>query len=168
MPAWTFDKMYSSVPDSLELRELRHAIVEKGKFTKSFMVVTTLTDILEYSKEEIAEHYRWSLAWDIRSIKDSLNPVHVRCESPTMVRIEFRTTFLAYYRILWTTASAAVRSNQKPRSISFRSTCQFMLAGWAVHPSERMSDKAFRKECDEFLKRTAVCRVGNCPVRLKP
>ncbi|MEI7700593.1 MAG: hypothetical protein WCK86_12410 [Planctomycetia bacterium] len=42
---------------SLELRELRYAFVEKGKRAKSITVVTTLTDIDKYLKEEIAERY---------------------------------------------------------------------------------------------------------------
>ena len=61
-PAWMSDAEYSDIPESLELRELRYAIVEKGKRTKSITVVTTLTDIDAYSKEEIAELYgcRWN------------------------------------------------------------------------------------------------------------
>ena len=36
-----------------------------------------------------------------------------------MVRIEFRTTILGYNLIRLTAASAALRSKQKPRTISF-------------------------------------------------
>ena len=129
-----------------------------------------MTDINVYTKEDIAELYgfRWSSELDIRSIKDSLNLGHVRCKSPEMVRIEFRTTILAYNLIRLTAASAALRSKQKPRSISFTSTCQFVLSGWAVHASGLMSQAALRKECDELLKRIAECRVGDRPGRLEP
>ena len=149
---------------------IRYAIVEKGKRTKSITVVTTMTDIGVYTKEDIAELYghRWSSELDIRSIKDSLNPGHVRCKSPEMVRIEFRTTFLAYNLIRLTGASAAIRSKQKPRTISFTSTCQFVLSGWAVHASGLMSQEALRKECNELLKRIAECRVGDRAGRLEP
>jgi hypothetical protein len=169
-PAWMSATAYSDIPESLELRELRYAIVEKGKRTKSITVVTTLTDIDEYSKEEIAElyGYRWNSELDIRSVKDTMNLSHVRCKSPDMVRVEFRTTFLAYNLIRLTAASAAFRSDQKPRSISFTSTCQFVLSGWAVHASGLMSDKALRRVCDQLLKRIAKCRVGNRPGRLEP
>jgi hypothetical protein len=85
-----------------------------------------------------------------------------------MVRIEFRTTILAYNLIRLTAASAAMRSKQKPRTISFTSTCQFVLAGWAVHASGLLSREALRKECDELLKRIAECRVGDRPGRLEP
>jgi len=85
-----------------------------------------------------------------------------------MVRIEFRTSFLAYNLIRLTAASAALRSKQKPRTVSFTSTCQFVLAGWAVHANGLMSQKVLQKECDELLKRIAECRVGNRPGRLGP
>ena len=98
----------------------------------------------------------------------TMNLSYVRCKSPDMVRVEFRTTFLAYNLIRLTAASAAFRSDQKPRSISFTSTCQFVLSGWAVHASGLMSDKALRRVCDQLLKRIAKCRVGNRPGRLEP
>ena len=172
-PSWMDESTYATIPATLELRELRelrYVIVEKGKRTKSITVVTTLTDIDAYTKEDIAElyGYRWSSELDIRSIKDSLNLGHVRCKSPEMVRIEFRTTFLAYNLIRLTAASAASRSNQKPRTISFTSTCQFVLAGWAVHASGLMSPKALHNESAELLERIAQCRVGNRPGRLEP
>ena len=169
-PAWMSEDAYATIPETLELRELRYAIVEKGKRTKAITVVTTLTDLNEHSKEEIAElySYRWNSELDIRSIKDTLNLGHVRCKSPDMVRIEFRTTFLAYNLIRLTAASAAFGSDQKPRSISFTSTCQFVLGGWAVHASGLLLDKTLRRICEHLLRCIAACQVGNRPGRLEP
>jgi hypothetical protein len=61
-PLWMDEATYATIPATLELRELRYAIVEKGKRTKSITVVTTLTDVDAYTKEDIAElyGYRWS------------------------------------------------------------------------------------------------------------
>jgi len=67
-----------------------------------------------------------------------------------------------------TSASAAFRSDQKPRSISFKNTSQFVLGGWAVHASGMLSAMALRNVCDELLKRMAACHVGNRPGRLEP
>lgn len=169
-PSWMDDETYASIPVRLELRELRYAIVEKGRRTKSITVVTTLTDIDAYSKEDIAElyGYRWNSELDIRSIKDTLNLRHVRCKSPKMVRLEFRMTFLAYNLIRLTAASAALRSQQKPRSISFTGTCQFVLVGWGMRASGLTEQDAQRWESDQLLKRIARCRVGDRPGRIEP
>ncbi len=85
-----------------------------------------------------------------------------------MVRLEFRTTFLAYNLIRLTTSSAAFRRDQKPRSISFTSTCQFVLGGCGVHASGLMPDKTLRGVCDQLLKRIAAILVGHRPGRLEP
>lgn len=67
------------IPATLELRELRYAVVEKGRRTKTITVVTTLLDVEQYSKEDIAQLYgfRWHSELDIRSIKQTLVPALV-------------------------------------------------------------------------------------------
>ena len=45
------EKTYATIPETLELRELRYATVEKGKRTKSITVVTTLTDVTAHTNE---------------------------------------------------------------------------------------------------------------------
>lgn len=169
-PAWMDPAEYATIPETLELRELRYSVVEKGRRTKTITVVTTLLDVEQYSKEDIAELYgfRWHSELDIRSIKQNLNLGHVRCKSPAMVRIEFRTTFLAYNLVRLTGASAAVSSDQKPRAISFTSTCQFVLSGWALRATGLMSQATLRMQSEELLKRIAECQVGNRPGRLEP
>ena len=86
-PKWMDDATYATIPEMLELREIRYNIVKKGRRTQTLTVVTTLTDADEYTKEEIADLYgfRWNVELDIRSIKDSLNLGHVRCKSRTSV-----------------------------------------------------------------------------------
>lgn len=169
-PSWMDEDVYATIPETLELRELRYAVVEKGRRTKMITVVTTLTDIDEYSKEDIAELYgfRWNSELDIRSIKTSLNLAHVRCKSPQMVGIELRTTFLAYNLIRLTALSAASLSGQKPRAISFTGTCQFVLAGWETHALGLMTAAALQIESRALLKRIAACRVADRPGRLEP
>lgn len=161
---------YTRIAETLKLRELRYAIVEKGKRTKPITVVTTLTDVNAHSKEEISELYghRRHSELNFRSIKDTLNLKHVRCKSPDLVRLEFRTTFLAYNLIRLTGPSVAFGSHQTPRSISFTSTCQFVLSGRAVHASGLLLEKTPRSICGPLLKCIAACPVGSRPGRLEP
>lgn len=121
---------------------------ETEQFRQMIAVVTTLTDIDESSKEEIAELYRfrWNSELDIRSIKMSLNLAHVRCKSPQMVGIELRTTFLAYNLIRLTALSTASLSGQKTRTISFTGTCQLVLVGWETHALGLMTAAALQIE----------------------
>ena len=40
---------YATIPETLELREIRYNIVEKGRRTRTLTVVTTLIDADEYT-----------------------------------------------------------------------------------------------------------------------
>ena len=117
---------YDTIPETLEMREIRYNVIEDGYRTQTITIATTLTDAEKYSKEDIAELYgfRWNSELDIRSIKDSLNLGHVRCKSPEMVRKELWATLLGYNLIRTTAAAAALLHGKQPRQISFTSTCQ--------------------------------------------
>ncbi len=68
---------YDRIPETLDLRELRYAVVEKGRRTKVITVVTTLTVATVYNHEEIAELYGYS--WP-----ESLLPVRWMKRTPNL------------------------------------------------------------------------------------
>lgn len=169
-PDWMDQETYDRIPETLELRELRYTVVEKGRRTKTITVVTTLTDATLHSHTEIAELYgfRWNSELDIRAIKSSLNLAHVRCKSPEMVRRELRTTLLAYNLIRTTAANAAALYGKKPRQISFTGTCQYVLSSWQLISCGKLTTDQFGEYCRGLLVRIAECEVANRPGRLEP
>ena len=71
----TMDKeTYDALPDSLSVREIRVRIETPGFRTKTLVVVTTILDPNEATKEDLAElyHQRWSNELDLRSIKTTM------------------------------------------------------------------------------------------------
>jgi putative transposase len=169
-PEWMDEATYERIPATLELRELRYQIVEKGRRTKSLIIVTTLTDAQKYTKQDVAELYgfRWNVELDIRHIKSSLNLGHLRCKTPDMVRREFWTTLLAYNLIRTTAAAAALLHNKQPRQISFTSTCQYVLSAWMYRPSHPNQPVTATQFCLCLLTQIANCLVANRPGRLEP
>lgn len=167
-PEWMPEQTYAQIPDKLRLREIRYKIVEPGRRTQSFDVITTLLDAGEYTKEDLAELYgfRWNSELDIRSIKDSVNLGQVRCKSPQMVRREVWTTILAYNLIRTTAAGAALLHDKQPRHISFTATCQYVLASW-MQLSLEMIDN-LDDYCVMMLNHIAHCEAANRPGRLEP
>ena len=169
-PKWMDEETYATIPETLELREIRFHIIVPGRRTRSIDVITTLTDGEEYTKEDIATLYgfRWNSELDIRSIKSNLNLSHVRCKSPEMVKRELWTTILAYNLIRTTASSAAMLHNKQPRQISFTSTCQYVLASWMQLSNRSVS----RNDIDAYLRlmleQIAGCGVANRPGRLEP
>ena len=169
-PNWMDPETYDAISDTLELREIRYNVVEKGCRTKTITVVTTLTDPELHTKEEIAELYgfRWNAELDIRSIKRSLNLDHVRCKSPEMVRKELWTTLLGYNLIRTTAAAAALLHDKQPRQISFTGTCQYVLSSWMLFACQSIEADQVECHCRELLSRIASCEVANRPGRLEP
>lgn len=169
-PKWMDEATYARIPETLELREIRYNVIEKGRRTHTLTVVTTLLDADKYTKEEIARLYgfRWNVELDIRSIKSSLNLEHVRCKSPEMVQRELWTTFLGYNLIRTTAAAAALVHDKQPRQISFTATCQYVLASWMLLSSEALAPEAAVALCRRALAHIATCEVANRPGRLEP
>jgi hypothetical protein len=169
-PEWMDEATYATIPKTLELREIRYNVVEKGRRTRTLTVVTTLTDADEYTKEEIAELYgfRWNVELDIRSIKQSLNLGHVRCKSPEMVRRELWTTFLGYNLIRTTAAAAALLHGKQPRQLSFTGTCQYVLSSWMLFACDLIRPDEIEDYCLTLLSQIASCEVANRPGRLEP
>ena len=169
-PEWMDQETYATIPDTLTLREIRYRVTVPGRRTKVLTVVTTLLDADVYSREDIAQLYgfRWNSELDIRSIKQGLNLVHVRCKSPDMVRRELWTTLLGYNLIRTTAAAAATLHDKQPRQISFTGTCQYVLASGSMYSTAPLADDQFLARCRTMLARIAQCEVANRPGRIEP
>ena len=169
-PKWMDKETYDRTPETLTLRELKLSIVEPGFRTKNIVIITTLSDAQEFSKEDVAEiyGYRWNVELDIRSIKCNLNLDHVRCKSPEMVRRELWTTLLAYNLIRSTAAAAALLHDVKPRQISFTSTVQFVLQEWSLLAKQWINQVALTEFANKLLESISNCIVADRAGRIEP
>ena len=72
----------------LEVRECCISIQQPGFRSKNIVVVTTLLDAVEFTKEDIAELYfrRWNVELDLRSLKTVMQMEMLRCKTPELVR----------------------------------------------------------------------------------
>lgn len=133
-PKWMDPQTYDRMPASIEVREIHVHVGQPGFRTESFVVVTTLSDAAEYSKDDIAElyHGRWLVELDIRSIKITLGMDILRCKTPEMVRKEMWTCLLAYNLIRQTMLQSAQESGHPPRRLSFTAAMQSIAASWLV------------------------------------
>lgn len=169
-PEWMDEATYNSLPNQLELRELRYEVRIPGRRVRQITIVTTLTDAAVHTAEEIAELYgqRWHEELDIRALKQTLGAEHLRCKSPQMVRRELWTKVLAYNLIRTTVAAAAKLHAIHPRQISFTSACQYVLSSWSLLSSCRLSAEPALAHCLLLLQHIARCEVGHRPGRFEP
>ena len=171
-PEWMSKEEYEKLPKSIELREIGYTLTEPGRKQDPFVVVTTMI-VQEgedaVTKEDLSELYRfrWNVELDIRSIKSYMNLGFLRCKSPEMIHREFWTILLAYNLIRATITLAAKAGKVLPRSISFTSACQYVLASWQEF-SNRRTLAAWRTYCTKILEVISKCEVGLRPGRFEP
>jgi putative transposase len=167
-PEWMDEATYATIPATLTVRELREEITTAGCRTEEIVVVTTLTEVATYSKEEIADlyHQRWHVEPDIRAIKESLNMDHLRCQTPFMVEKEIWVHFLAYNLIRKASCQAAQLNHVHPRAVSFTATKQTLNA--ARSQLTRASLREQVRQGELLLRQVGKERVGNRPNRCEP
>ena len=162
---------YKALPEYLAVRETRVRIEQHGFRTKTIIVVTTMLDATETTKEELGALYlaRWNNELDLRSIKSTMQMDDLRCKTPELVRKEIWTHVLAYNLIRTIIAQAASKHDVKPRSISFKGAIQSLEAFQPVLAMRARHDSKFRQELyDKLLDCIAAHRVANRPNRFEP
>ena len=162
---------YKALPDAITVREARFGVKQPGFRTRSVVVVTTLLDPEQASKEELASLYRarWNNELDLRSIKVTLQMDMLRCKVPELVRKEIWTHVLAYNLIRTVMAQAAAREGVTPRSISFKATLQVLeafrpLIAYRAHGGAGHRAALYK----QLLGAIAVHRVADRPDRFEP
>jgi hypothetical protein len=167
-PEWLSAEEFAALPDELPMREVRVRVSTPGFRAKTLIVVTTLIDPQEWSREEIAELYRqrWQAELDLRSIKDVMHMDVLRCETPEMVRKEIGMHLLAYNLLRSVMCAAAEEHELGVREMSFKGAKQLLEAFYhslICTPLEHL--EAY---CTSLLKATSQHRVGNRPNRYEP
>jgi hypothetical protein len=162
---------YNSLPDAITVREARFRVDRPGFRTKSVVVVTTLLDPEQATKEELAELYRarWNAELDLRSLKAGMRMGELRGKTPEMVRKEVWAHVLAYNLVRTVMAQAAARHDVPPRSVSFTGAMQTLEAFRPMLESEPARDAAGRRALyQELLAAIAAHRVADRPDRFEP
>ena len=167
-PAWMNQQTYDRMPASIEVRQIHVRVGQPGFRTESFVVVSTLTEVAEFSKDDIAElyHYRWLAELDIRAIKITMGMDILRCKTPAMVRKEMWTCLLAYNLIRQIMLQSARGSGISPRRLSFTVAMQSIAASWLV---VLLADDSVVASLTEAALANLTCHiVGNRPGRVEP
>jgi hypothetical protein len=166
-PEWLDQETYDRLPDTLRVREMKFAVRERGFRTQSVVVVTTLVDDEEFTREDLADLYRqrWHAELDLRSIKSTMCLDVLRCKTPEMVRTELWMGLLAYNLVRHSLLQAAAAAEVLPRQLSFCAGMQFLATTWltaATHSGDLAELIALR------LTHVTSHRIGQRPNRIEP
>jgi hypothetical protein len=162
---------YDSLPEFLLVRETRVKVEQAGFRSQSIIVVTTLLDAEEITKDDLAQVYRarWNAELDLRSLKRTMQMDVLRCKTPELVRKEIWTHVLAYNLIRTIIAQAASKHGMEPRSISFKGAIQTLEAFQPVIAMQGENAPAYRIQVyQQLLDAIAIHRVADRPDRVEP
>jgi hypothetical protein len=162
---------YHALPEFITVRETRIRVLQPGFRTRKIVVVTTLLDPQQTTKEDLATLYRarWNNELDLRSLKSTMQMRELRCKTPELVRKEVWTHILAYNLIRTVMAQAAARHGVAPRSISFKGAMQTLEAFQPLLEFEAAGDAARRLPLYlNLLDAIATHRVADRPDRYEP
>ena len=115
-------EQWNTLPEKLNLRVVRIKVEVKGFRVHQYDLVTTLTDVSIYTKEDLAELYfrRWAVELYFRQIKTTMGMEKLRCRTPKMVRKELRMQLIAYNLTRGLMQEAAQQETSRLDRISFR------------------------------------------------
>jgi hypothetical protein len=162
---------YQALPESITVRETRVWVLQPGFRTRSIVVVTTLLDPEQTTKEDLAALYRarWHNELDLRSLKSAMQMRELRCKTPELVRKEVWAHILAYNLLRTVMAQAAARHGVAPRSISFKGAMQTLEAFQPLLELGTARDAAGRLDLyHDLLDAIATHRVADRPDRYEP
>jgi hypothetical protein len=162
---------YKSLPEYITIREARIQVAQTGFRTKSIVVVTTLLNPKQATKEDLAALYfaRWNNELDLRSLKSTMQMHHLRCKTPELVHKEVWAHILAYNLIRTIMAQAASRNRIEPRTVSFKGALQTLEAFQPLIDLRASHDAAYRMRLyHHLLDAVGTHRVADRPNRYEP
>jgi hypothetical protein len=128
-PAWMTPQQWETLPQWLEVRELRYTLASKGQRTHVVTLATTLLDERLYRKADVAELYgmRWRVETRFSELKTTLKMRKLKSKTPEGVRKELAVYCLVYNMVRAVTTAAALRQKVDADRISFIDALRWLL-----------------------------------------
>jgi hypothetical protein len=158
---------WATLPDALQVRQIKVHISQKGFRVKSFYIVTTLLDAQKYPADMIKKLYlsRWHVELYFRELKSTLGLDILRCKSPEMVRKEILMYFIVY-NTLKLLAHDSCDKEVPPEAISFNECRQLLLSYVASFSGDNTSKKSHHS--DKLIMLIKDCRLYKRFGRFEP
>lgn len=144
---------WKTLPAQLTLRVVRIVIEIKGFRVQQYDVVTTLTDPVIYTKEQLAQLYfrRWAVELFFRHIKTTMGMEKLRCKTPDMVRKELRMHLIAYNLIRGLMQEAAHLEDVRFDRISFKGAVDTLRQFLSALNATKNRPRVQQRIIDEML-----------------
>lgn len=122
------EEEWESLPEEIEVREIRFRVDKKGWRPEEITLVTTLLDAARFPKEKIIELYlaRWRVEGNIRDLKQTLKMDTLKGKSVDVVKKEIAMHAIAYNLIQLVRMASAKRRGLAPDRIGFADAMRWL------------------------------------------
>jgi hypothetical protein len=135
-PAWMDEATWTTLPETLLVRELRYRTTQRGHRTKVVTLVTTLLDPVAYPATELADLYlsRWQIEVNFRHLKTTMGMEILHCKSVDGVLKELYMFAVAYNLVRLVMLEASRRQKVPLDRISFIDALRWLREAKAGTP----------------------------------
>jgi hypothetical protein len=167
-PDWMSDEQFATLPNSIEVRELRYAIQEKGFRPKQITLVTTLVDADVYLLKTLSDLFRqrWEIETNFGHLKTTMNMDVLKCKTVDGVLKELQVFALIYNLVCQVMLMAAVRQKVDVRRISFIDAIRWLQTAEAGDELSRLVVNPHRP--NRLEPRVRKRRPKQYPLMTKP
>jgi len=120
-PVWMTGDQYAQLPATLQLRELRYRMSQRGFRTREVLILTTLIDAASYSTHNLAALYvkRWEVETNLKHLKQTLRMDVLHTKSPDNIIKELAMYVLVYNLVRLVMLDASNKQHVPVDRISF-------------------------------------------------
>jgi hypothetical protein len=161
-PVWMDEATWTTLPETLLVRELRYVTQQRGYRTRVITLVTTLLDPKAYPAEELAKLYlsRWQIEVNFRHLKTTMGMEILHCKSVAGVLKELYMFAIAYNLVRLVMLEASRRQGVPLDRISFIDALRWLrdakpdtpLTALVVNPArpDRIEPRVLKRRLKEY------------------
>jgi hypothetical protein len=167
-PDWMSAEQYASLPESLQVRELRYRVDCKGYRTREITLVTTLLDAEFYPADELATmyHRRWTIETNFRHLKITMKMDVLKCKTVEGVLKELAVFVLIYNLVRLVMLEASRRQKVEVDRISFIDALRWLMS---ARPGDKLCKLVVNPyRPNRYEPRVRKRRPKQYPVMKKP
>ena len=167
-PDWIKQEQYDALPASIEVREVRYQVKQKGFRVKEVTLVTTLLDPVAYPAAELAQKFleRWAIEGNFDHLKTTLGAAVLHCKTVEGVTKELWVFVLVYNLVRQVMLEAARRQQADPDRISFIDALRWLAS--ATIGAELCDLVVNPLRAGRFEPRVLKRRMKEYPLMTKP
>jgi hypothetical protein len=135
-PKWMNAEEFTSLPESMIVREVRYRITQPGFRCEEMTLVTTLLDADIYSVDSLATLYldRWRIETAFGHLKTTMHMDVLRCKTVEGVLKELHVFCLVYNLVRLVMLEASRRQGVPPERISFVDSLRWLATAAVGNP----------------------------------